>query len=306
MKYIKRLYEWYFHDEFFKDKNRDVKYYLDRIEKERVDKDSIDTLFHWSCVNNFPELALALSKKVDLNRVCRSITYLDFKWFKKILEGIKITNRDFLSYVIQYGSDKDKKFDWLEKQGYKINYQDLLETACFHDFTDENEDVLDVVKYIIKKGADPKEFKDGKISYIKQNCLDVATRYGKNNLELVKYLVDICKVPATWRNIKDTYHYNIKVFDYLIKLSYIEEDHSFSSYATSYDDRRRYTLSQLISLLSINKDDEYIKYLADKQEDNGYNFLQLLNRKKDFKGKGKYDVYLNPDRISILYNKKLY
>jgi hypothetical protein len=57
---------------------RDVNYYLNRIKSENVSLDSIESLFHWSCTQDFPELAIALveNEKYIHEKILRdTITY---------------------------------------------------------------------------------------------------------------------------------------------------------------------------------------------------------------------------------------
>jgi hypothetical protein len=304
MKYIKnynKLFEWYFYDEFHKEKIRDVDYYLDRIKKEKVGKDSIDQLFHWACVENFSELVLALNNFLDkssLIRLNRSITYLDFKTFKTILEKDNLyknllKDRDFLSNVIYYGDDLVEKVKYLETLGFNIN-DDFLRYCCYSD-------KLELIKYLVSKGLDPKKIQKDKITDIPQNCLDIATSYNKKGIKIIKYLVEELNTPVTYRHMNSVID-NPEALDIIMKSKNIIDDYSYSMYSTNGENNRQFTLYKFLNNLSSKNLIKYIKILADRDKKRGYDFLQNLNSKKDWQGfDKKFDEYLDPSQLEIAY-----
>lgn len=305
MKYIKtyKLFEWHFYDEYQKEKIRNADYYIDRIRKEKVSRDSVESLFHWACVDRDSELALKLTDILDSNQLVklnRSITYLDLKTFKTILEkdnlykNFIMRNKDFLENVIHYGGkDSVEKIKYLETLGFNID-EKFLRTCCYSNN-------LEVIKYLISKGLDPNKIIKDSYSDIPQNCLDVATKYNSKGTDVIRYLVQDLKMPVTYRQM-DSVIDNPEALDILFNSNNIVDDHSYSYYATRDENKRQFTLYNLIFDLSRKGMDKYIKILADKDKKKGYDFLQSLNRKKDWKGfKEKFDEYLDPSQLELAY-----
>jgi len=311
MKYIKtynKLYEQYFHDEFHKDKIRDVDYYLDRIKKEKISNDSIDLLFHWSCIYNFPELALALIDMLGTRilKLNRSIAYLKYDAFKKILETNdlykKFSNKEeIIDNVIYYSKDDDvnKKLEYLQNLGFELNDK-ALRTASFTCN-------LKVVKYLVKLGLDPRKKEKEKYSDSPTNCLDIATKYNRDKdktTEIVDYFVNELNIPVTFRHMYNVLsNDNYEAFEILMKSKNRIQDYSFSFYATNDENKYQMVLRDVLRRLS-NKDKmDYFKYLVDEiYEEDKYMYVYYLNLKKDWKGFNKETKeYIDPKDLEMAY-----
>lgn len=310
MKYIKKynkLFEWRFHDDFHKEKIRDVNYYIDKIKSEDVDNNSIEQLFHWSCTYNFPELALALVDLLgyQIVRLHRSIAYLEYNTFKKIIEKNDLYKRlevvgkgstEFISEIIYYGGkDSVKKLKLLKKLGYEIN-KDTLRIACYGNN-------LEVIKYLVSLGFDPKEKEKTSYSDRPQNCLDIATNYGKDNYDVIKYLVKDLKIPVTYRHMHNVINKDKKALEFLVKSDNIIDDYAYSSWSTHDEDKKQYTLRDILSSLAGKGRMDLFKYLVDKEDiKDKYNFVFSLNTKRDWKGFDEgTNTYIKPDQLDMAY-----
>jgi hypothetical protein len=303
----KSLYE-----EFFKDKIRDVDYYLDQIKNHKIEG-SVSDLFHWSAAHQFPEMVIALLDIIPLNKLIylqRSITYLDFETFKKVLlkndlYKSLLSARDFLENVIHYAktNDRDKIFDFLEKLGFKLNSK-LLEIAAFHG-------QVDLVKYLVKKGLDPGE-KISSSGYDDrlENCLDVATNYNTTP-DLIKYLVEELNIPVTYRHMYNVVSKdNFDALLILLKSKNRVGDYSYSRYAIQDFYKYPIDLHKLISTISHrnNTEPKYLKSILDSLSiEEQYNSLSALKRQEDFLGfdfprDEQYNKYLVEPELDLAYD----
>ena len=313
MKYIKtykKLYEWYFHDEFHKDKIRDVNYYLNRIKSENVSLDSIESLFHWSCTQDFPELAIALVDilGVRILKLNRSIAYLKYDAFKKIIETNdlykKLSTKDIIDNVIYYGGDDaDKKLEYLQKLGFELKDENLR-SACVTNN-------LKTIKYLIKIGLDPKKIEKEKYSTASTNCLDIVTKYNRSHDEgvtnIIDYFVNQLNIPVTYRHMYNILNKGIltdyEAFEILMKSKNRVEDYSYSSYATQDEDKHQIIERDVLRRLSGKDKMNYFKYLVDRSDEkNKYNYVYCLNLKKDWKGFNiKSKEYIDPKHLDMAY-----
>lgn len=249
---------------FHTEKNRDDKYYIDLIKKGEINKYDLERLFHWCCVFDFQELAFKISKYIDnqtLYNLIRSITYLKYDYFKKIIEKddlykLLFKDRYFVEYIFNY-SEKDeivKKLKLIKKLGYKFIQNDL-ETACFKDRTG-----VDIIKYLTSLGLDPKKKKPSTFSHKMENCLDISTNYNENS-EKIKYLVEELKIPITYRHMHNVIvKNNLESLKVLINnMDNLIDDYSYSDYATHSEDKYKYVLYDIVSLMYNKKLFEYLK-----------------------------------------------
>jgi len=273
-----KIYEWAFHDEFHKEKIRNVDYYIDRIHKEKLSEKDIEYLFHWSCVYEFPELAVALSdifSEYTLTKQNRSIAQIkDYKSFKKIIKKCNLVSlkndRDFLEHLI-HSNDDEGKIKLVKELGLNVN-QKTLETACFSG-------KVNIVKYLVSIGLDPTKRREASFSHQPENCLDIATDYNKTP-ELIKYLVEKLNIPVTYRHMANViYKENLDALPFLINSNNLIDDYSYSGWATHEENKHQYSLGNLLSLMISKKiKNKLIKKVLSKTKDFGYNNLQSLPR----------------------------
>jgi len=154
-----------FYDDFFKKEIKDIDYYLNIIDELNINKYYIKQLFHWACMEKLNEFVYKLSQKLDFNDLkglIRSLIYLDFNYFKKIiiennLLNYYLSDKDIVEHIISKGYVKKIKF--LEENGIQLN-QKILELSCFHN-------KLNIFKYLISKGLDPNKKTKNNFSYKK-------------------------------------------------------------------------------------------------------------------------------------------
>ena len=257
MRYIKTFEDSFsFYDEFHHKKIRDVNYYIDKIRKKNIGPYYTTELFHWACAFNFPELAMALVEFIPRNELInldRSITYLDYEYFKKIIEKNNlykelINRRDFLEYVIVYGKDKVKKFQLLEKFGVEINLR-LLRLACYH-----GKDV-ELVKYFVSKGLDPNKKEKATYANYYENCLDLATT-SNINVDLIRYLVNDLNMKVSFKNMLGAIDKETESLDILINSKNI-----------NYSWQKDVSINQIIRRLLNKQLNEYVEKLLKNYPD---------------------------------------
>lgn len=270
-------YQYYdFHNDMFNKKIRDVNHYIDIIknsDKYHISLGQAEILFHWSTIENFPELAEALLDVLplkSLKRLDRSIAALPYKYFSKILkykDMYKLINKSsMIKNIIYYGkTDAAKKLSLLKKFGIIFN-NDAIRNAAYA----EN---LEAVKYFFEKeGLDPSEKEES--FNIPENCLDSATEHNKGP-DVINYLVTKAHVPVTYRHIYNVINNkNLEALPALINSNKIIEDYAYSSWST-YRKHPIY-LNNLIKLMIEKKLIKESKKLLSNTKMKGYDIIQSL------------------------------
>lgn len=269
---------------YFTDENRNLKEYLELIDSGELSEHDILRLFHWSCAYDFHELSAELVKKIkreDLLKHSRSIAYLDYPLFKKIIEKNNLyvsflNNRDFLDQVFNNGKDKVKKLKLLKKHGFEYTDKSLR-SACFHN----SEGIVSVIKYFVSLGLDPSKKEKSTYSDQPQNCLDIATNYN-DDPSIIRYLVKNLNIPVTYRHISNVISKdNLKSVPILTRSKNIIEDYSYSSWATHDENKHPYYLSRLIYRMGNKNLFKYLKLVFENSVKKPYNELQSLPSSSD-------------------------
>jgi len=267
----------------------DVNHYINIINTKNITEYEEDRLFYFAC-RELPELAVKLVDYVPAKKFSKNNTAvceLPYIYFKSILKNDNIYKAlikepEFLNNLVYHNSDV-KKFKLLKDLGVTFN-QDLLMTACFKG-------KLDIVKFLISTGLDPNKKKDATFSRAPENCIDYATKYN-DKPDVIKYLINL-GVPVTYRHIYNVIHKgNLDAVSFLVNSKNIEEDYSFSSYATHSEDKYQYRLDNLISLMISEKLDRFVRVILDKVKDKGYSIIQGLPFKYYRNGKILSTKYL--------------
>lgn len=298
MKYIKK-YERYkkpvyysFHDDMNED-HPDVDYFLNIIKTKEIYEGSLENLFYWSC-RNFPKLAIELNGVIPFKIILKGIigiVQLNYDNFRAILKKnnlytLLINNKEFIEKILYYGDDT-KKLILLKKLGFVFN-QSLLRTACFVG-------CVNIVKYLVNQGFDPKEKKEDSFTYAPENCLDIATQWNKTP-EVIKYLVEQLKIPVTYRHIINViYKDNLNAIPILINAKIIVDDYCYSRYATHQENKEPYRLGDVVKIMLNKNLDDLLKIILIKEKDHGYDQLQKLPEL------GFSNLYLNPKYLEFAY-----
>jgi len=278
----------------------DVDHYLNILKTKIVYIDEIHRLIWWAG-KELPELLVALTDVLSPEIIVKDskwITKLTYKYFEEILDKPSIrekllNNKEFLNCLVYYG-DVDK-FELIKSFGESFT-QGLLHSACYAYN-------LPVVKFLVGEGLDPSIRKKALYSHKPENCLDEATSHN-DKPEVIKYLVNL-GVPVTYRHMRNViYRNNFDALECLINSNNIIDDYSASSYATHTEDRRQYTLHDLISFMAGRDLDEYIKILFSKESDCGYRYLQSLPEIKEKFNSKTWEheiVYLSPKCLELAF-----
>lgn len=281
---------------------KDVDYYLNLLETKNISDYDKSRLFYWSC-RELPELALKLLKILPLQMIVenkRGIVQLEYPYFSKILKykdlyKYLITKNDFINDVLFYSYDDDtRKLILLKKLGY-IFTQNNLESLSYTN-------KINNIKYLVNQGFDPSLKRKSSYGDMPQNCLDTATSYGKENIEVIKYLVQNLHIPVTYRHIYNVIaKRNLEAVPILVNTKKFSDDYSYSNYATNDDNRHQFRLNSLIYPMLNNNLDEYLKILL-KNRNVGYSILQslpsLTDHNKNYTVKIKY---LDPKYLDFAY-----
>lgn len=297
-----------FYDDFFKKEIKDIDYYLNIIDELNINKYYIKQLFHWACREKLNEFVYKLSQKLnfnDLKGLIRSLIYLDFNYFKKIIIENNLLNyylrdKDIIEHIISKGDVKKLKF--LEENGLQLN-QKILELSCFHN-------KLNIFKYLISKGLDPNKKTKNNFSYKDEGCLDISTKYNSNFI-FIDYLVNDLNLPVTYRHMYNVLNNNdFKSLEILIKSKNLINDYSYSRYANHYIDKYEIKLNVVINSivlkenLSLNIINKYVKILIKDKIDFAYEIIQTFNRNKIMNSKYLDICYYIIDKYSNKYENE--
>jgi hypothetical protein len=278
--------------DFWKDFNekkiRDIDHYLNIIhnDKYHVYLSQLESLFHWCCYEHCNDLALALSNelpKSSLAKLGRSLSYLDYKAYKTIMEKddlyklIMHKDREFVDNLIYYGIDDAKKLNLMINWGIVFT-QKNLESASFAGR--EN-----IVKYLVSIGLDPSIKTKTTYDESQENCLDKAASHNKNP-NIIKYFVTKLNIPVTFRHMRDVIkNDNLNALPILINSKNIIPDYAYSNnrHGTSYN-----TIVNLADVIRVmlNKNlNKYIKILLNREFDYGYNIIDDLPSNSEYNNK---------------------
>lgn len=302
-----KIYESFYND-FYKEKNPDIDYYLKEIESGKYSNYEIKQLFHWACIKNMGELAIKISEKIsnkDLRSMVKSIVNLDTNYFEKLIDKENIyeafiNERDSLEYTIGRGNLGNLKI--LEDRGLKLT-QRMLELSCYHNKPK-------IVEYLLSKDGnlDPRKKKESPFTHAKENCLDIAASSNKN-ADTIRILIKKENIPVTYRHMLNAIrNENFDGLELMIKSHNIIRDYSYSNYATHDENKIPIGLmSVIISLIS--KDNmKYIKMLVNKNVQSMYDGLMDLPTKKIYTQKNSFgndDVFGSSEEVLTTKSLKI-
>jgi len=288
------------------DDHKDIDYFLNIINTKDVHINTMETLFYWSC-RKFQTLAIKLADLLKTPFLIKSVSIkgivqLDYVNFKTIIEKNElykyiIKNNEFIKDIFYYGNvDIVKKLKLINSLGAVFN-QNILRSVCYTD-------KVDVVKYFVSQGLDPRDMSSTNYSDSPENCLDIATKFSKS-VDIIKYLVEDLKIAVTYRHMRNViYNNNLKTTFYnaltILSNGIITDDYSYSRYATHDENKYQYKLSSLIKILAINGIDDFLKKIL---KNDAYSHIQDLPEIKNFNVTTwtHGEEHLDPKYLKIAY-----